>query len=280
MTTRPDPEMIKRSIAGVFDRGADAYDQVGVDFFGPAGRDLVEHAALRTGERVLDLGCGRGAVLFPAAQAVGPTGRVVGIDLAPRMAELTQADAKARGLEHVTALAGDAERPDFGAESFDAILAGLVIFFLPDAAGALRRYAELLAPGGRLGFTTFGAQDESFDAAMKAIGSYVPGDMPPRGERQGPFGSREGIAELLTANGYATPQFDEVTYESRFTDPDHWISWVWSHGGRHTVESVPEDRRAEAIEAGKQAFEAARTPAGDYAIHTAIRFTVAQTEHN
>jgi hypothetical protein len=151
-----------------------------------------------------------------------------------------------------------------------------VIFFLPDAAGALRRYAQLLAPGGRLGFTTFATQDENLDAAMKVIGSHVPDGMPPRGERQGPFGSREGISELLAANGYAPPRIDEVSYESRFADPDHWVSWLWSHGGRYTLESVPEYRREEAIEAGKQRFAAARTPAGDYLITTQIRCTVAE----
>jgi hypothetical protein len=134
----------------------------------------------------------------------------------------------------------------------------------------------LLTPGGRLGCTTFGAQDENFDAAMKVIGSYVPNAMPPRGERQGPFASREGISELLIANGYEPPEFDEVSYESRFTDPDHWLSWVWSHGGRYTLESVPEERRAAALDAGKQRFAAARTPAGDYLINTEIRFTIAR----
>jgi ubiquinone/menaquinone biosynthesis C-methylase UbiE len=240
---------MKRAIAGVFDRGADAYDQVGVDFFGPAGVDLVARARLQPGELVLDLGCGRGAVLFPAAAAVGSTGRVVGIDLAPRMAELTETEAKACGLEHVTAMQGDAERPDFGDGSFDAVLAGLLIFFLPDTASALGRYATLLAPGGRLGFTTFGAQDENFDAAMRVLGSYLPAGVPARDERQGPFGSREGVTELLVANGYQPPEIDEVTYESRFTDPDHWLTWLWSHGGRHALESVPADQLDEATSA-------------------------------
>lgn len=280
MSSPPDPQVIKQGIADVFNRGADAYEQLGVDFFGPAGRDLVAHAALQRGETVLDLGCGRGAVLLPAAEAVGPTGRAVGIDLSPRMAELTQAEAKARGFAHVTALPGDAERPDFAAGTFDAILAGLVLFFLPDAAAALGRYAELLTPGGRLGFTTFGTQDENFDAAMKVIGSYVPDSgMPPRNERQGPFGSRDGIAELLTTRGYETPEFDEVTYESRFTDPDHWVSWLWSHGARYTLECVPEERRDEAIAAGKDRFAASRTSAGDYAMTTEIRFTIARPTH-
>jgi SAM-dependent methyltransferase len=83
------------------------------------------------------------------------------------MAELTQAEVGARGLENVTVAQGGAERPDFVDGSFDAVLASLVMFILPDAAAAVRRYAALLGPGGRFGFTTFGAQDPSFDAATR-----------------------------------------------------------------------------------------------------------------
>jgi ubiquinone/menaquinone biosynthesis C-methylase UbiE len=277
MTSQPpDPETIKRGVAAVFDRGADAYDHVGVDFFTPPARDLVARAGLREGERVLDVGTGRGAVLFAAAEAVGPSGRAVGIDLSPRMAELTQAEAKARGLEQVTTLQGDAERPDFADASFDAVLAGLVIFFLPNAAAALQRYRALLTPEGRLGFTTFGPQDVNFDGAMRVLGQYIPGDPPDRGQRQGPFRFREGIVQILTENGFGHPQIDEMTYESRFTDADHWLTWIWSHGGRYTLERVPAERLDEATTAAKAAFESARTPAGDYAIYTQIRFTIAR----
>jgi ubiquinone/menaquinone biosynthesis C-methylase UbiE len=277
MTSAPDdPELRKRAIADVFGRGAETYDQVGVDFFTPAARDLVARARLRQGERVVDVGTGRGAALFAAAEAVGASGQAVGTDLSAKMAELTRADAAAKGLENVTVVEGDAERPDFPAASFDAVLAALVIFFLPDPGTALDNYAALLAPGGRLGFSTFGAQDPNFDAAMKVLGGFVPGGAPERAQRQGPFGARAGIAELLTAHGFAAPTIDEVTYESRFTGPDHWLAWVWSHGGRHTLERVPADRLDEATDAAKATFEGARTPAGDYLIRTEIRFTIAR----
>ncbi|HKC27243.1 MAG TPA: methyltransferase domain-containing protein [Jatrophihabitans sp.] len=269
-------EARKRSIAGVFDRGAGTYDQVGVDFFAPAARDVVARAALRPGERVLDIGTGRGAVLFAAADAVGAQGRAVGIDISSRMAELTQAEAAARGLENVTAMQGDAEQPEFADGSFDAVLAGLAIFFLPDPAAALRRYAALLKPGGRVAFSTFGDPDANFEAAMRAIGRHVRDNMPNRDERQGPFGSPAGIRQIVTANGFAEPVIDEVSYESRFADTDHWMSWVWSHGGRWTLERVPQESLDEATQAAKAAFEAARTPEGDYAIRTELRFTVAR----
>src|SRR4051794_13624397 len=78
-------EDLRAAVAGVFDRAADAYDQVGVELFGPVGRRLVALSGVKPGWRVLDVGCGRGAVLLPLADAVGPAGEVVGVDLAPRM---------------------------------------------------------------------------------------------------------------------------------------------------------------------------------------------------
>ena len=264
----------KQAIAATFDRGAAEYDQVG-EFFTPIGRDLVALAGVATGERVLDVGCGRGAVLFAAADAVGSGGRVVGIDLAERMVTLSAAEARVRGLEHVSVAVGDAERPDFPAASFDAVLAALVLFFLPDPLAALRTYVPLLAPGGRLGFATFAGIDPNFEAAMRALASFVPGGLPSRSDRQGPFSSADGIGQMLATTGYGPPAISERTYETRFTSADEWLAWAWSHGGRVTLERVPTDRLDEATAAAKEAFEGARTSAGDYAIRTSIRFTVA-----
>ena len=272
-----DTERAKSFVVGGFDRGADVYEQVGVDFFGSPGRDLVARAQLRPGERVLDLGTGRGAVLFPAAQAVGLTGRVVGIDLAPRMVDLTDAEAQARGLAQVSVMVGDAEQPDFAPGSFDAVLAAALVFFLQDPGAALLRYAQVLAPDGRLGFTTFAAMDPAHEAGMRAIAAHATGKSVDRSARQGPFTTADSIAALLTENGYVPALIDEQTYESRFTDPDHWTAWIASHGGRLALERVPPEDLDTALADGKAAFEGlARTEAGDYAIHTTFRFTIAR----
>nr|WP_308784713.1 methyltransferase domain-containing protein [Phytohabitans houttuyneae] len=101
----------KQRIAGVFDRAAPTYEQTGVAFFDPIGAALAERAGLRAGERVLDVGCGRGASLLPAAEAVGPSGVAAGIDLAPGMVAATAAEARRRGLTQVHVKVGDAEAP-------------------------------------------------------------------------------------------------------------------------------------------------------------------------
>src|SRR5579871_2774492 len=84
-------------MAGVFNRAAATYGQVGPGYFAYFGRRLIEQVGLAPGMRGLDVGTGRGAVLFPAAQAVGPSGSVLGIDLSEEMVRATNAEIEQRG---------------------------------------------------------------------------------------------------------------------------------------------------------------------------------------
>ncbi|MGI5215290.1 class I SAM-dependent methyltransferase [Plantactinospora sp. CA-290183] len=263
---------MKQEMAGVFDRGAPAYDRVGVEFFGPIGRELVRRAGLRPGQRVLDVGCGRGAVLFPAAEAVGPTGSAVGIDLAPTMVELTRADATEAGLTQVRVEVADAETPPLPPSSVDAVLAGLVVFLLPAPLDALRAYRRLLRPGGRLGLTTFAAQDPLFNDALRAMAQHLPENRrrPPTADQEKFFATPELTAALLEAAGFEEIVVDEATFQSRFRDIDHWMTWAWSHGARALLEQIPADRLPAAL---ADATRVLTRSGEDIALTTTVRFT-------
>lgn len=167
-------------MADVFDRAAMTYDAVGVDFFSTVGRILVEDAGIRAGERVLDLGCGRGAVLFPAAERVGPEGSVTGVDLAPTMVQLTAQDAHERGLDHVMVQVMDVQEPSLPEHSYDVVTAYLVVFFLPDPPAALEAWRRLLVPGGRLAMTTFAGDDERWSWLEQVFATDDPAGCRPR----------------------------------------------------------------------------------------------------
>ncbi|MGH3738511.1 MAG: class I SAM-dependent methyltransferase [Micromonosporaceae bacterium] len=267
----------KAGIVGVFDRSAESYDQVGVDFFTPIGRRLAEHAAVRPGERLLDLGCGRGAALLPAARAVGPTGTATGIDLAPTMVRLTGAAAAAQGLSWVDVRVGDAEAPDLPDASVDLVLASLVIFMLPDPVRALASYMRLLRPGGRLAFSTFSTYDERYETALKVLRGYLPEDTPaPRIPEDSPFRDAESIGALLAGAGFTDVLHTEATFHSRFRDFAHWTDWTWSHGGRATLEKIPEQRLPEALAATEAALADGYQAGGGFTITTGVRFTRAR----
>src|SRR5215469_8024572 len=87
---------------------------------------------LARGAAVLDLCCGAGASAIPAAHAVGPSGRVLGIDVAAPMLELARARAAQEGLAHIEFRQGDATRTGLPDGSFDAVICVFGVFFVPD----------------------------------------------------------------------------------------------------------------------------------------------------
>ena len=242
-------------VAGVFDRAADTYDAVGVPWFGPIASGLVDELAVTAGERVLDIGCGRGAALRPLAEATGPTGSALGIDLAPRMVERTAADLA--GLRHVRVEVADATSPGLPPASYDVISSCLVLFFLPDPGAAVRTWVDLLAPGGRLGVTTFGPQHERWKQVDALFTPYLPQQMldARTSGRSGPFGSDEGVAGLLEQAGLADVRTTHRTVTAEFADPQQWVEFSWSHGQRAMWECVPPDAHDDVLRQATEMLE-------------------------
>ena len=257
-------------VIGIFDGAAASYDSVGVDFFTPMGAELVRRAAIRPGDHVLDVGCGRGAVLIPAAAAAGPAGRVVGTDLAPSMVE--RAAAAVTGRPTVTVQVGDAQAPAFAPGSFDVVTAGLVLAFLPDPAAALTAYREVLRPGGRLAFSVFAAYDPRYERAMRALAAHAAGPGAPREEA--PMFRTEAALRTALA-GFTGLRITEFTQISRFADAEHWLRWVDSHAGRGVLRSIPAERTAAATAAAAAELEPARSDDGVIHLTTTIRIVVA-----
>ena len=258
---------------GVFDRAAAVYDAVGVAYFEPIAEGLVAELAPRPGERALDVGCGRGAVLAPLARLVGSTGHAVGIDLAPEMVRRTTGDFA--HLAQVRVRLDDAQKPSLPPRSFDVVVSSMVLFFLVDPGAALARWVELLVPGGRLGVTTFGKQDPAWSRLDTVLESFVPTLAgAPAEAGPGPFDSDVGVESLLLGAGAVDVQTVTRTLPVRFRDVDHFLAFSWSHGQRALWEAVPEETHGEVRAAIAVEVEALALRGTEIVLEEHVRYTL------
>jgi SAM-dependent methyltransferase len=117
----------------------------------PFTRQLFEDAGISQGMRVLDVGCGSGDVAFLAADLVGPSGKVVGVDRERRAVDWANARANSQGKTNVNFVEGDPAETDFD-QKFDALVGRLVLMYYPDPVGALRKLTRHVRPEGLIVF--------------------------------------------------------------------------------------------------------------------------------
>ena len=177
MTEISVPDDQKRRVVVDFNAMAETYDAL--RFVQVCARRLVELAALPPGAQVLDIGTGTGWAALAAAQHVGPTGRVLGVDLAPELLERARRKVAAAGLTHVEFREGDAERLDLGDQRFDVALCASGLFFVPDMLAALREWHRVLKPGGQVGFSGWGPTfwqplQDLWEARLRQYGVSLP----------------------------------------------------------------------------------------------------------
>ncbi|MFI1697180.1 class I SAM-dependent methyltransferase [Streptomyces bobili] len=281
-----DTSTYKSEVAAAFNSAAATYDRLGVEFFTPMGRRLVERAAPAVGDRVLDVGCGRGACVFPAAERVGPEGRVVGIDVAEAMIEEATKEAALRDAAMVELRVMDGEHPDFAPHSFDVVLGSYSVIFLPDAPTALARYAPLLSPGGRLAFTSPVFSDDTFPFLPPVFTELIPRelllDLPPQWQPeqlQQRFNSWLADPRDLTRT-LERCGFQEVTVvdEPVTLVAESGLAWVdWSHtqGMRLLWNHLAPDKRQQLRERLITSLDAMRDGDGPLTIETPVRYVTA-----
>jgi len=129
-------------------------------------------AALQRGERVLDLACGTGVVARLAAQQVGPTGQVTGLDLNTRMLAHTRELSQPSGVL-IEWTEGNALSMDFPDASFDVILCQQGLQFFPEKLTALREMHRVLVPGGRMLLSVWKTVSPYSIAVGTALERYV-----------------------------------------------------------------------------------------------------------
>jgi ubiquinone/menaquinone biosynthesis C-methylase UbiE len=236
-------------VAALFDALASDYDQSGTEFFTPVGERLAQLLQPATGERALDVGCGRGAVSLPLARAVAPGGSVLAVDAAPAMVQATAAQAAAAGIHNVSAQMADATVLDLGG-GFDLVAASLVIFFFDQPDAVLSGWVDQLRPGGRIGITTFGELDATTRALDALFDPWLPkGLLDARTSgTAGPFASDDGVLGLMARAGAEDLVNVVEPSDLHFADVGAWQRFSMSTGQRMMWSHVPADERPALIQ--------------------------------
>lgn len=232
------------AVAGVFNLAAADYDGPALRFFAFCADRLVMRLHPAPGEKILDVAAGTGAVTLAAAQAVGPSGRVIAIDLAEGMLERLARKIEKFGIDNVDLHVMDAAALAFRRDYFHHVVCSFGLFFLRDMAAALAGWVRVLRPGGKLLFTAFGPS--AFEPMKRLLLARL--------EREGvDIGAAEQTASrltdpetcraLLTGAGLADVSVETAQLGYHLLKAEDWWEVVWGSALRGLVEQLPPARR-------------------------------------
>jgi protein-L-isoaspartate(D-aspartate) O-methyltransferase len=152
-----DPPNFKKAVISLFEGSGAGYGTNG-DFHWNHARRLVELAQLQPGQTVLDVATGTAPAAIMAAQTVGATGRVVGLDLTFDMLKYGRQNIAAAGLTKLELVVGDAEQLPFNAGSFQVVLCASSLPWFPNLPAALKEFERVVVKGGKVIFSCYGGE--------------------------------------------------------------------------------------------------------------------------
>ena len=244
------PENAQDRAAFTYNVAADCFDASPLSFWDYFGRRTIELASLPIGSRVLDVCCGTGASALPAAEVVGPTGKVIGVDLAKQLLELARTKAVQRRLGNIEFDVGDMLSMRFPAASFDGVVCVFGIFFVTDMAKAVSELWSRVRPGGKLAVTTWASNfcKPASDAFWRSIKNVRP-DLHKGFNPWDRIDSPESLRAVFDQAGVASPT---ITREDRLhpiNSAEDWWTIVLGSGYRGTIEQLDLAERQKVQEA-------------------------------
>lgn len=223
----------KNWVRDVFDRAASQYGEKSCAFFNYFGRRLVEQLDIPPNPCVLDVATGRGAVLFPLAEAIGSSGHLIGIDISTQMLHETAIDAEQRNMHWIDFQCMDAEKLDFPDNFFDFVFCGFGLFFLPSLSTALSEFKRVLKPGAQLAVSIWGK-----DSELKTWLSEETRKLFANKKSLAATSLRNEEALRMTLNNaqFSNIRILEETKPFLHDTPQEWWDGLWGHGTRAMLE--------------------------------------------
>ena len=225
----------------------------------PFGAELLRRAAPDAGAHVLDVGCGFGETTAAIAAAVGPRGRVMGIDISAPMLE--RARARTSGLTNVIWRQDDAQTAALPAGHFDLVVSRFGVMFFDDPVAALGNIRSATKPGGRLHFVCWQPAERNpwYTLPSRVLAPYL--DVPaPAAGGPGPFAFADParVRAILTDAGWhsvAIDGFDASMVEGAGGPVDRVIRHMVRGPVAAALAAAPEERRVGGLAALRRAVQ-------------------------
>jgi len=163
-----------RAVAQAFGYSAEELDSIPAEAnMGLSCGNPTAFASLKPGETVVDLGCGGGLDVFLASPRVGPTGKVIGVDMTPEMIERARANAAKLKLTNVDFHLGTIDRLPVADHSVDCIISNCVINLAADKTAVFREMYRALKPGGRVAVSDIALKKQLPKEIAQSLMAYV-----------------------------------------------------------------------------------------------------------
>jgi ubiquinone/menaquinone biosynthesis C-methylase UbiE len=211
-----------------WDKAVDVYERHWQQQLAPAQTRLLEMAALRPGEHVLDVACGTGLVTCRAARQVGESGTVVGVDVAGKMVAYAQQAAAHQRLRQVTWARMDAEELLVPEGTFDAALCALGLMYVPHPVKALQEMHRVLQPGGRAVAAVWGRRERcGWADIFPIVDARVTTEVCPLFFH---FGTSDMLAQAFVTAGFVHIVSDRLATCLTYTSPEEACGAAFAGG--------------------------------------------------
>lgn len=186
--------------------------------------DLADRAALRSGERVLDVACGTGVVARVAAERVGRTGLVAALDINPSMLAVARSLPSGIGAS-IDWCEGSALELPFPNVSFDVLVCQLGLQFFRDRPAALREMRRVLVPNGRLALNVFGpiAHNPATHALADALDRHLRPDASVAKRMEHALADKQELRELVAGAGFQDVVIHTARKMVRFPSANDYV---------------------------------------------------------
>jgi len=236
----------KQRVVGVFNTIAPGYDHAALRFFALAADRAIDALKPQSGQKVLDVATGTGAVAISCAQVLNPDGRVTAIDLSQAMLDKLLEKARLMGLGNIDQFLMDADSLEFQKNYFHYTLCSFALFFIPDMLRAMKEWVRVTMPGGKVLFTSFAktAFNPMVDIFIEHLEAFgVELNKPAFSSHR--LADSEVCQQLLHGAGLESVRVDPVQVGYYLQSIDDWWAVVWNSGMRGLVQQIDENRQDE-----------------------------------